>query len=52
MEMSISQAKANLAAMIAAVQRGEIVTITRRGKIVAEAVLPSARIRSDPERTD
>ena len=38
--MSISEAKANFAAMIGAVQRGETVIITRRGKIAAEIRRP------------
>ena len=42
-EMSISEAKANFAAMIAAVQRGETVIITRRGKIAAEIRRPRAK---------
>ena len=36
MEMSIREAKANFSAAIAAVQRGESVSVTKFGKVVAE----------------
>lgn len=43
MEMSIREAKAKFSAAIAAAARGESVTITKFGKVVAEINPPRAR---------
>jgi len=53
MEMSVREARAQFAAVIAAAERGERVTITRNGKAVAEfgPVVPKA-VRFDWERLD
>ncbi len=40
MEMSIREAKAKFSAAIAAAERGETVTITKHGKVVAEITPP------------
>ena len=40
MEMSVREARAQFAAALAAVERGERVTITKNGKPVAELVAP------------
>ena len=45
MEMSIREAKAKFSAAIAAAERGEIVTITKFGKAVAE-ISPPRKTRS------
>lgn len=51
---SVAEAKNRLAALIAAAERGETVTITRYGKPVAElrAVAPAAPRRMTPEEHD
>ena len=43
MEMSIREFKAKLSAAVAAVERGEAVTITKHGKVVAELKPPTAK---------
>ena len=43
MEMSIREFKARLSEAVAAVERGEAVTITKHGKIVAELKPPTAK---------
>lgn len=40
MEMSVREAKAKFSAAIAAAERGETVTITKNGKVVAEVTPP------------
>ena len=43
MEMSVREAKAKFSAAIAAAERGETVSITKFGKVVAEISPPRAR---------
>jgi prevent-host-death family protein len=43
MEMSIREAKAKFSAAIAAAERGESVSITKFGKVVAELVPPRVK---------
>lgn len=43
MEMSIREAKAKFSTAIAAAERGETVTITKHGKVVAELSPPKAK---------
>lgn len=43
MEMSIREAKAKFSAAVAAAERGETVTITKFGKVIAELVPPRAK---------
>ena len=43
MEMSVREAKANFSAAIAAAERGETVTITKHGKVVAEINPPRTK---------
>lgn len=45
MEMTIREAKAKFSAAIAAAERGETVTITKHGKVVAE-VTPPRKIKN------
>jgi len=52
MEMSVREARAQFAAALAAVERGERVTITKNGKPVAELVAPVAKKGFDWERAD
>ena len=52
MEMSVREARAQFAAALAAVERGERVTITKNGKPVAELVAPPAKKGFDWERAD
>lgn len=40
MEMSVREGKAKFSAIIAAAERGESVTITKHGKVVAEVIPP------------
>ena len=40
MEMSVREGKAQFSAIIAAAERGESVTITKHGKVVAEVIPP------------
>ena len=42
MELSVREAKARFSAALAAAERGETVTITKFGKVVAELVPPRA----------
>jgi prevent-host-death family protein len=44
MEMSIREFKAKVSAAVAAVERGEAVTITKFGKAVADLVPPRAKV--------
>ena len=50
MEMSVREARAQFAAALAAVERGERVTITKNGKPVAELVAPPAKKGFDWDR--
>lgn len=43
MEMSIREFKAKISAAVAAVERGEEVTITKHGKVVAEMIPARAK---------
>ena len=43
MQMSIREAKARLSEAVAAVERGEDVLLTKRGKPVAQLVQPTAK---------
>ncbi|MEG3149011.1 type II toxin-antitoxin system prevent-host-death family antitoxin [Sphingomonas sp. ZT3P38] len=52
MEMSVREARAQFAAALAAVERGERVTITKNGKPVAELVAPPVKKGFDWERAD
>ena len=52
MEMSVREARAQFAAALAAVERGERVTITKNGKPVAELVAPTVKKGFDWERAD
>lgn len=45
MEMSIREGKAQFSAIIAAAERGETVTITKHGKIVAE-ISPPRKVKN------
>lgn len=45
MEMSVREGKARFSAIIAAAERGESVTITKHGKVVAE-VIPPRKIKN------
>ena len=45
MEMSVREGKAQFSAIIAAAERGETVTITKHGKVVAE-VSPPRKIKN------
>ena len=45
MEMSVREGKAQFSAIIAAAERGESVTITKYGKVVAE-VIPPRKIKN------
>ena len=45
MEMSIREGKAQFSAIIAAAERGESVTITKHGKVVAE-IIPPRKIKN------
>lgn len=52
MEMSVREARAQFAAALAAVERGERVTITKNGKPVAELVAPPVKKGFDWERAE
>jgi prevent-host-death family protein len=52
MEMSVREARAQFAAALAAVERGERVTITKNGKPVAELVAPPAKKGFDWDRLE
>ncbi len=53
MEMSVREARAQFASVIAAAERGERITITRNGQAVAEFGPVSARpVRFDWDRLD
>jgi prevent-host-death family protein len=52
MEMSVREARAQFAAALAAVERGERVTITKNGKPVAELVAPKVKKGFDWDRAD
>ena len=43
MNVSVTEAKNKLTQLLAAVERGERVTIRRRGRVIAELVQPSER---------
>jgi prevent-host-death family protein len=43
MEMSVREAKARFSEALAAAERGETVTVTKHGKVVAEIRPPAAR---------
>ena len=45
MEMSVREGKAQFSAIIAAAERGETVTITKHGKVVAE-VSPPRKVKN------
>lgn len=52
MELSIREARAQFAKAIEAAERGERVTITRNGKVVAELVAPTVRKTFDWARLE
>ncbi len=48
MSVSIAEAKAKLSQLIEAVQKGETVVITKRGKVVAELRVPELKQERKP----